>query len=66
MPRFNRDAPFAVHIQGHWLDESTDDACVTWTRDLHETLREFGTGGKYVNNQTDTDEHRVRASYGGN
>lgn len=62
----HRDAQFAVHIQGHWLDESDDAACVGWTRELHETLREFGTGGEYVNNQTDTDEARVRAAFGEN
>lgn len=62
----HRDAPFAVHIWGHWLDEADDDASVEWTRDLHETLREFGTGGEYVNNQTDTDEARVRGSFGEN
>ena len=62
----HRDAPFAVHIQGHWVDESDDDACTEWTRDLHEQLREFGTGGEYVNNQTDTNEDRVRASFGEN
>lgn len=62
----HRDAQFAVHIQGHWLDESDDEACVGWTRDLHETLRQFGTGGEYVNNQTDTDTNRVRAAFGEN
>ncbi len=62
----HRDATFAVHIQGHWLNESNDDTCVEWTRELHETLREFGTGGEYVNNQTDTDEERVRAAFGEN
>lgn len=62
----HRYASFAVHISGHWVDESDDDACVGWTRELHEVLREFGTGGEYVNNQTDTDEDRVRASFGEN
>lgn len=62
----HRDARFAVHIQGHWLEESDDEACVGWTRDLHETLRAFGTGGEYVNNQTDTDGDRVRAAFGEN
>lgn len=62
----HRDAAFAVHIQGHWLDESNDEACIGWTRELHETLREFGTGGEYVNNQTDTDDDRVRAAFGEN
>ncbi len=62
----HRDAQFAVHIQGHWLDEADDESCISWTRHLHETLREFGTGGEYVNNQTDTDEARVRAAFGEN
>jgi hypothetical protein len=62
----HRDASFAVQISGHWLDESNDDTCVRWTRELHESLREFGTGGEYVNTQTDTDEDRVRAAFGEN
>jgi FAD/FMN-containing dehydrogenase len=62
----HRDAKFAVHIQGHWLDESDDETGIGWTKELHETLREFGTGGEYVNNQTDTDEARVRAAFGKN
>ena len=35
-------------------------------RELHETLRDYGTGGEYVNNQTDTDDARVRAAFGEN
>ncbi len=62
----HRGAAHAVHIWAHWQDESSDDTCREWTRDLHETLRAFGTGGEYVNNQTDTDEARVRASFGEN
>jgi FAD/FMN-containing dehydrogenase len=62
----HRDAQFAVNIWAHWEDESNDETCRGWVRDLHETLREFGTGGEYVNNQTDTDEARVRAAFDGN
>lgn len=62
----HRDAQFAMQIAGHWLDESDDEACIGWTRRLHERLREFGTGGEYVNNQTDADTERVQAAFGEN
>ncbi len=62
----HRDAPFALHLTTHWLDETDDDRCIEWTRAVHQALREHGTGGEYVNNQTDTDEDRVRAAYGVN
>lgn len=62
----HRSANFAAHIQGHWLEPADDEACIAWTRAAHETLRSLGTGGEYVNNQTDTDEGRIRASFGEN
>ena len=37
-----------------------------WIMDLHESPRSFGAGGEYVNNQTDTEEERVRAAFGEN
>ncbi len=62
----HRDAPFALHLVTHWTDEADDDACIDWTRTSHAALRDFGTGGEYVNNQTDTDRERIRAAYGEN
>lgn len=62
----HRDAPFALHFVTHWTDEADDDTCIDWTRSCHAALRGFGTGGEYVNNQTDTERERVRAAYGDN
>lgn len=62
----HRDARFLVHITTHWTDPEMDLDCRAWTRDLHATLRDHGTGGEYVNNQTDSDERRVRAAYADN
>ncbi|MFW6448752.1 MAG: FAD-binding oxidoreductase [Halobacteriota archaeon] len=60
----HRGAPFAAHIQTHWTDPDDDDRYVEWTRSVHEALRGHGTGGEYVNNQTDKDDARIEAAYG--
>ena len=62
----HRDAQYLLHITTHWTESEKDPDCQEWTRTLHATLREHGTGGEYVNNQTDDSEARVRAAYGEN
>lgn len=62
----HRDASHLVHITTRWSDSAKDEAYVDWTRELHKSLRPYGTGGEYVNNQTDDACERVRAAYGDN
>ena len=62
----HRDARYLVHLTTHWTDPERDPDCQEWARTLHATLREHGTGGEYVNNQTDAADARVRAAYGEN
>ena len=62
----HRDAEYLLHITTHWTDPTMDEECQDWTRELHTSLREYGTGGEYVNNQTDGDGARVRAAYADN
>lgn len=62
----HRDAEYLLHVTTHWTDPAMDQACQDWTRELHASLREYGTGGEYVNNQTDSDGARIRAAYGDN
>lgn len=60
----HRDASYLIHIATRWSDPAEDDACIGWSRELHEALVPYGTGGEYINNQTDDDPDRVRAAYG--
>lgn len=62
----HRDAQYAAHIQAHWTDPDEDTANQQWTRALHGAIADHGTGGEYLNNQTDTDEASVRAAFGDN
>jgi FAD/FMN-containing dehydrogenase len=63
----NRDASFALNIAGSWESAADDAANITWARDAWEDLREFSTGGTYINFQTeDEGDERIRAAYGDN
>lgn len=62
----HRDASYLAHIQAHWTDPDEDATNQQWARELHGAIAEHGTGGEYVNNQTDDDAERVRAAYGTN
>ena len=62
----HRDALYAVHIQAHWTEPDEDATNQRWARELHAGVAEHGTGGEYVNNQTDDAAERVRAAYGAN
>jgi FAD/FMN-containing dehydrogenase len=45
----HRDADFLVNMTTRWEDPSDDGRCIGWTREYFDTLREFATGGTYVN-----------------
>lgn len=64
----NRDARFAVGVNGMWEpDEPRAAEFRQWVRDAWQQIRPFSTGGNYINFQTaDEDEARVRATYGAN
>ncbi len=62
----HREAPYLVHVATQWSDASEDDAMSNWTRERHTEIAAYGTGGEYINNQTDDDEERVRAAFGDN
>jgi hypothetical protein len=44
-----RTPPYMVSIDGMWTDPGDDDANVAWTRSTWEAVKEFGTGGVYLN-----------------
>jgi len=64
----NRDAGFACVAQSMWTPDSpAADANREWVRTAWTALRQFSTGGNYVNFQTDDEpEDRTAESYRGN
>lgn len=63
----NRDATFVANIAGAWEDPADDDTNIGWARDLWESIREFSTGGTYINFLTEEEgDARIQASFRGN
>ena len=61
----HRNVDFGVGISSGWVSADDDEASIAWTRDLHEKLTPFGTGGVYIN-YVDRDEDRTKDAYGQN
>ena len=65
-PVGNRDARFVLNIGGAWELAADDTANVAWVRDAWSDLREFSTGGTYLNFLTQDDgPERTAAALGG-
>jgi hypothetical protein len=61
----HRDAAFILNIAASCVDPQKTDGCVRWARDFWSDMRQFSTGGVYVNFMTeDEGEDRTRAAYG--
>jgi FAD/FMN-containing dehydrogenase len=59
----SRSAPWVVNVIARWADASSDDAEITWARDLYAALEPFLASGTYVNFLSAGDG-RVREAYG--
>jgi FAD/FMN-containing dehydrogenase len=62
----NRDAHFIMNVHTRWRDKAQDGACVTWTRQLFESVAPFASGSVYVNFMPDDEKERVEKAYGSN
>jgi FAD/FMN-containing dehydrogenase len=60
----HRDANFVMNVHGRWDNESNDDKCIKWARDLFKDTTPHATGGVYINFMTEDETDRVRAAYG--
>ena len=60
----NRDAGFAININGIAEDPANREQIVAWTRSTFDAMAPFSTGGVYVNFMGDEGDARVRAAYG--
>jgi FAD/FMN-containing dehydrogenase len=62
----NREAHFIMNVHTRWRDKAQDGACVTWTRQLFESVAPFASGSVYVNFMPDDEKERVEKAYGSN
>lgn len=63
-PGFDRDAAWAVHPFGVYLDPADDERVRAWSRGLCADVRPWGTGDTYLNFIGDEGHDRVVAGYG--
>jgi hypothetical protein len=63
----NRDAVAVVNVASAWEHAADDAANIEWARTAWRDLREFSTGGTYVNFLTEEEgDDRTHAAYRGN
>jgi len=62
----HRNALFNFAVQTGWSDPGEDEELITWTREFHQSLSPFSTGGSYVNYMVQDDNERLNAAYGEN
>jgi FAD/FMN-containing dehydrogenase len=48
-PAGNRDARYVLNVAGSWEQADEDGANIAWAREAWEDMRQFSTGGTYVN-----------------
>lgn len=62
----HRDAGYNFGIFGGWLDPDDDEAVVEWTREFHEAMTPYATGGVYANYLDSDESDRVSNAFGEN
>jgi FAD/FMN-containing dehydrogenase len=63
-PMSQRDAAWVVHPFAVWEDAADDAANIGWARQSMADMRDFTTGGIYLNFIGDEGQDRVRAAFG--
>jgi hypothetical protein len=65
-PVGNRDANYVFNIAGSWDEAADDDKNMSWAREAWSDMKEFSTGGTYINFLTeDESDDRIATSLGG-
>ncbi len=66
-PVGNRDAKSVFNVTASWDDPQDDARNIDWARNAWQELRQYSTGGTYVNFLTEEEsDDRVAQAYGGN
>lgn len=66
-PMGNRDAGAVLNVTASWDAPVDDERNIAWAREAWSDMREYSTGGTYVNFLTEEEgEDRLQAAYGRN
>jgi FAD/FMN-containing dehydrogenase len=63
-PMAGRDAAWVVHPFALWEDAADDAAHIGWARAISADMKQFSSGGVYLNFIGDEGQARVRAAFG--
>jgi hypothetical protein len=64
-PVGNRDARYVLNIAGSWEHSDEDSANIAWAREAWNDMKQFSTGGTYINFLTeDEGDERIDAALG--
>jgi FAD/FMN-containing dehydrogenase len=65
-PAGNRDAEYVLNITASWDSAADDEENVTWAREAWADMRQYSTGGTYINFLTEEEVgDRIHDAYGG-
>lgn len=62
----HRNVSFNLGIWAGWSVPADDEKIIAWTRDLHETMAPYSTGGMYANYLDHDDQDKMKAVFGDN
>lgn len=62
----HRDAAYLFELFHRWTDPEMDEPIIRWTNEFHSAVREFTTGGEYVNLSSEISTNRAKVQYGSN
>jgi FAD/FMN-containing dehydrogenase len=63
----NRKAEWVINIAASWEKAADDEKNIEWTRESWRDIRQFSTGGTYINFLTEEEgDDRIHAAYGKN
>jgi FAD/FMN-containing dehydrogenase len=63
-PTGNRDAAWVLNIAASWEDAKDDKTNIAWAREAWQDMRQFSTGGTYLNFLTEEEgEERIHSAY---
>ncbi|WP_226584159.1 FAD-binding oxidoreductase [Halobacillus litoralis] len=62
----HRDASYNLGICAGWMEQGDDETCIRWTREIHNKMTPYSTGGVYSNYLSHDEEERIKAAFGEN
>ena len=61
-----RSASYVLGIWSGWVDPNNDEKNIDWSRDLHQKMTAFASGGVYSNYLDHDDANQINSSFGTN